>query len=129
MSRAYDDIVVARRGVIAEQYLAAHKTHNDPKTRVNVLLAQLPDLLAELIPLVEARNALHRRLGQEFWHMPHDERPTLPAGEPLTAPEESYALNIAVEVPRGAVADAVAAGVAPARVAAAERQRAAAYEG
>ena len=35
--------------------------------------------------------------------------------------------NVMVEVPRGAVADAIAAGVAQARVAAAERQRAAAY--
>ena len=59
--------------------------------------------------------------------MPYDERPNLPAGEPITAPEECFALNVMVEVPRGAVADAVAAGVAQARVAAAERQRAAAY--
>jgi hypothetical protein len=126
MSRAYDDIVSARRGVIAEEYLAAHKVHNDPKARLNQLLEQIPALVAEAIPLVAARNELHRRLGQEFWHMPHDERPTIPPGQPLTAPEESYALNT-VEVPRGAVADAIEAGVAQARVEAAERQRAAAH--
>ena len=126
LGRAYDDIVRARRGVIAEEYLAAHKVHNDPKARLNQLLEQIPALVAEAIPLVAARNELHRRLGQELWHMPQAERPTIPPGQPLTAPEESYALNIAVEVPRGAVADAIAAGVAQARGDAAERQRAAA---
>ena len=123
--RAYDDIVRARRGVIAEEYLAAHKVHNDPKARLNQLLEQIPALVAEAIPLVAARNELHRRLGQELWHMPQAERPTIPPGQPLTAPEESYALNM-VEVPRGAVADAIEAGVAQARLEAAERQRAAA---
>ena len=124
--RAYDDMVRARRGVIAEEYLEAHKTHNDKATKVNKLLAQLPALLAELIPLIAERDQLHRRLDQELRHFPHDERPTIPPGQPITAPEESYALNM-VEVPRGAVADAIAAGVAQARVASAERQRAAAY--
>ena len=80
-------MVRARRGVIAEEYLAAHKTHNDKSTRVNQLLAQLPDLIAEVIPLVAARNELHRRLGQELWQMPHEERPTIPQGQPLTAPD------------------------------------------
>jgi hypothetical protein len=118
MSRAADDAARANRGVVAEEYLGAHTVHNNPKTRVNVLLAQLPELLTELIPLVEVRNQLHRRLDQEFWQMPHDERPTIPPGQPITAPEESYALNIAVEVPRGAVADAIEAGIAAAQVAA-----------
>jgi len=125
--RAYDDMVRARRGVIAEEYLAAHKVHNDPKARLNQLLEQIPALVAEAIPLVAARNELHRRLGQELWHMPQAERPTIPPGQPLTAPEESYVPNIVVEVPRGAVATAIEAGVAQARVEAAERQRAAAY--
>ena len=58
MGRAYDDVVRARRGVIAEEYLAAHAAHNDKSTRVNQLLEQLPALLAELIPLVAARNEL-----------------------------------------------------------------------
>jgi hypothetical protein len=120
-------MVRACRGVIAEEYLEAHKTHNDKATKVNKLLAQLPALLAELIPLIAERDQLHRRLDQELRHFPHDERPTIPPGQPITAPEESYALNIAVEVPRGAVADAIAAGIAQARVAAAERQRAAAH--
>ena len=123
--RAYDDMVRARRGVVAEEYLAAHKVHNDPKSRLNQLLEQIPALLAEAIPLVAARNELHRRLGQELAHFPIDERPTIPPGQPLTAPEESYALNM-VEVPRGAVADAIAAGIGAARAEAAERQRAAA---
>ena len=125
--RAYDDVVRARRGVVAEQYIAAHAAHNDKSTRVNQILAQLPDLIAEVIPLVAARNELHRRLGQELSAMPHEERPALPPGQPLTAPEESYVPNIVVEVPRGAVATAIEAGVAQARADAAERQRAAAH--
>ena len=32
MSRAYDDMVRARRGVVAEEIVAAHKVHNDPRT-------------------------------------------------------------------------------------------------
>jgi hypothetical protein len=80
-----------------------------------MLLAQLPALLAELIPLVEARNELHRRLDQELRHLPHDEWPTIPPGLPLTAPDSSAAPNIVVEVPRGAVADAIEAGLAAAR--------------
>jgi len=127
MSRAYDEIVRARRGVVADEIKAAHAAHNDKSTRLNQILAQLPDLIAEVIPLVAARNQLHRRLGQELSQMPHEERPALPPGQPLTAPEESYVPNIVVEVPRGAVATAIEAGVAQARVAAAERQRAAAY--
>ena len=59
--------------------------------------------------------------------MPYDERPNLPAGEPITAPDASASPNVMVEVPRGAVADAIAAGVAQARAEAAERQRAAAH--
>ena len=45
--------------------------------------------------------------------MPHDEWPTIsrrPA--PHSAGRSAYALNVMVEVPRGAVADAIAAGVA-----------------
>ena len=42
---AYDDVVRARRGVTAEEYLAAHAAHNDKSTRVNQLLEQLPALL------------------------------------------------------------------------------------
>ena len=127
MSRAYDDMVRARRGVVAEEIVKAHQIHNSPRTRVNQLLEQLPALLAELIPLIAERDVLHRRLGQELHHMPYDEWPNLPASEPITAPDPSASPNVMVEVPRGAVADAVAAGVAQARVAAAERQRAAAY--
>ena len=127
MSRAYDQIVRARRGVIAEEIKAAHAAHNDKSTRVNQLLAQLPAMIAEAVALVAARNDVHRRLGAELSAMPHEERPALPSGQPLTAPDSSAAPYIVVEVPRGAVADAVAAGVAQARVEAAERQRAAAH--
>jgi hypothetical protein len=127
MGRAYDEMVRARRGVVAQDYLAAHAAHNNAKSRVNVLLAQLPALIAELIPLVAARNELHRRLGQEFFHMPHEERPTIPQGQGLTAPPADAMPLVMVQVPRGAVADAIEAGVAKARVDAAERQRAAAH--
>jgi hypothetical protein len=115
MSRAADDAARAHRGVVAEEYTAAHKTHNDPKTRVNVLLAQLPDLLAELVPLVAARGELHRRLDQELRHFPQDEWPTIPPGQPITAPDSSAAPNIMVQVPRGAIAEAIEAGLAAAR--------------
>jgi hypothetical protein len=127
MGRAYEDVVRARRGVVAEEIVKAHQIHNSPRTRVNQLLEQLPALLAELIPLIAERDVLHRRLGQELHHMPYDEWPNLPAGDPITAPDPNASPNIAVEVPRGAVADAIAAGVAQARVEAEERQRAAAH--
>jgi hypothetical protein len=115
MSRAADGAARAHRGVIAEEYLSAHKTHNDKVTRVNQLLAQLPELLAELVPLVAARNQLHRRLAQELSHFPLDERPAIPAGQPLTAPDAGATPTVMVQVPRGAIADAVEAGLAPAR--------------
>ena len=101
--------------------------HNNAKSRLNQLLEQIPALVAEAIPLVNARNELHRRLGQELHHMPYDEWPKLPAGEPLTAPDVNATPNMMIEVPRGAIADAIEAGLAQARVAAAERQRAAAH--
>jgi hypothetical protein len=126
MSRAADDAARAHRGVVAQEYLVAHAEHNSATAQVNVLLAQLPALLAELIPLVEARNELHRRLAQEALHFAPDEWPKVPPGQPITAPDVGATPNVMVELPRGAVADGVAAGVAQARVAAAERQRAAA---
>jgi hypothetical protein len=115
MSSTADVAARAHRGVLAEEYLAAHKTHNDPKTRLNQLLAQLPGLLAELVPLLAARDQLHRRLGQELWHFPHGERPTIPAGQPLTAPDAGATPTVMVQVPRGAIADAIEAGIAAAR--------------
>jgi len=115
MSRAADDTARANRAVIAQEYLAAHAVHNNPKTRVNQLLEQLPALLVEIIPLVEARNELHRRLGQEFSHLPIDERPTLPPGQPLAAPDAGATPTVMVQVPRGAIAAAVEAGIAAAR--------------
>jgi chromosome segregation ATPase len=115
MSRAAEDAARANRAVVAQEYVSAHKTHNDPKTRVNQLLEQLPALLAELNPLVEARNELHRRLGQEFSHLPIGERPTLPPGQPLTAPDAGAMPLVMVQVPRGAIADAIEAGIAAAR--------------
>jgi len=82
---AYDDVVRARRGVIAQEYLAAHKVHNDPKARVNVLQAELPGLVAEFVELAEARDALHARLAQELQHLTADERAAvnIPAGQPV----------------------------------------------
>ena len=82
---------------------------------MNVLLAQLPDLLAELVPLVADRDELHRRLNQELRHFPLDERPTIPPGHPLTAVDASGAPNITVQVPRGAIAAAIEAGIAAVR--------------
>jgi murein L,D-transpeptidase YcbB/YkuD len=84
---AYDDVVRARRGVVAEEYLAAHKVHNDPKARVNVLQAELPGLIVEFVELAEARDALHARLAQELQHLTADERAAvnIPAGQPVVA--------------------------------------------
>jgi len=82
---AYDDVVRARRGVTAEEYLAAHAAHNDKSTRVNKLQAELPSLIGEFIELVEARDAQHARLAQEFQHFTEDERANIniPAGQPV----------------------------------------------
>jgi hypothetical protein len=115
MSRAAEDAARANRAVVAQEYLSAHKTHNDPKTRINQLLEQLPALLAELVPLVAARDELHRRLVQELQHFPLDERPTIPPGQPLTAPDSNGAPNTMVQVPRGAIAEAIDTGIAAAR--------------
>jgi hypothetical protein len=111
MSRAADDAARARRGVVAEEYLAAHKTHNDPGAKVNVLLEQLTATLVELVPLVDARNQLHGRLIQEYSHFPADERIQLPPGNPLEAPDASALPTVTVTVPRGAIADAIEAGL------------------
>lgn len=115
MSRAADDAARAHRRVTAEEYLAAHKAHNDFLTRVNVLLTQLTETLAELVPLVGARDQLHRRLDQELAHFPLDERFEIPPGQPLKAPDTQGAPNTMVQVPRGAIAEAIEAGIAAAR--------------
>jgi hypothetical protein len=113
MSRAADDTARAHRAVIAEEYLTAHAEHNNSKARVNQLLARLPALLSELVPLVAARDQLHRRLNQELKHFPLDERPTIPPGRPIAAPDQSGAPNTMVQVPR-AIAEAIEAGLAAA---------------
>jgi hypothetical protein len=77
----------AHRGVIAEEYLAAHNKHNDPNTRVKVLLAELTATLAELVPLVDARDQLYHRLAQEYELFPAVEKNLeIPRGRPITAP-------------------------------------------
>jgi hypothetical protein len=111
MGRAQDDAARAKRAVVADEYLSALAEANDPKTRLNVLLAQLPKLLSEAIPLVDARDGLHRRLIQEYRHFPPDERVQLPPGKPLTAPDASASPTVTVAVPRG-IAAALEAGIA-----------------
>src|SRR5258705_13727210 len=59
MSRAADAAAHAHRGVVAEEIVEAHQIHNNPKTRVNKLLAQMTASLSELIPLLAARADLH----------------------------------------------------------------------
>ena len=56
MGRAYEDIVRARRGVIAEEIVGRTGFTTARATTVNQLLAQLPDLLSELIPLIAERD-------------------------------------------------------------------------
>jgi hypothetical protein len=119
-----NDAARAQRAVTAQEWLAAHKEHNNPRARVNVLLTQLTDTLAELVPLVAARDRLHRRLDQERRHFPADERFTIPPGQPLTAPDAGAQPNIKMEVPRGAVAEAIEAGIRAAHDAAAKAQAA-----
>jgi murein L,D-transpeptidase YcbB/YkuD len=101
MGRAHDAIVRARRGVIAEEYLAAHKTHNDPKARVNVLQAELPGLVAEFVELAEARDALHARLAQEFQHLTADERAAvnIPTGQPVVGVGQTGPRPVFVRTP------------------------------
>jgi len=98
---AYDDVVRARRGVIAEEYLAAHAEHNNPKTRVNKLQAELPSLIAEFIELVEARDAQHARLAQEFQHFTEDERANIniPAGQPVVGRGQTGTQPVYVRTP------------------------------
>jgi len=89
--RAYDDVVRARRGVIAEEYIEAHRQHSDPSERVNVLEAELPGLIAEFLQLAGARQALHRRLAQELGSFPADERNLIkiPPGRPISGIDQS----------------------------------------
>ena len=98
---AYDDVVRARRGVTAEEYLAAHAAHNDKSTRVNKLQAELPSLIAEFIELVEARDAQHARLAQEFQHFTEDERANIniPAGQPVVGRGQTGTQPVYVRTP------------------------------
>ena len=88
---AYDDVVRARRGVIAEEYIEAHRQHSDPSERVNVLEAELPGLIAEFLQLAGARQALHRRLAQELGSFPAEERNLIkiPPGRPISGLDQS----------------------------------------
>jgi hypothetical protein len=115
MSRAADAAARANRAVIAQEYLAAHAVHNNPKTRVNVLLEQLTATMAELVPLVDARDQLHYRLAQECGLFPADEKLQIPVGRPITASPHRGAPDTVVHVPPGDVAEAIEAGVAAAR--------------
>jgi len=98
---AYDDVVRARRGVTAEEYLAAHAAHNDKSTRVNKLQAELPSLIGEFIELVEARDAQHARLAQEFQHFTEDERANIniPAGQPVVGRGQTGTQPVYVRTP------------------------------
>jgi hypothetical protein len=115
MSRAADDAARANRAVIAQEYLAAHKTHNDPSTRVNLLLDQLTEIVSELVPLVDARDQLHYRIAQEYGLFPADEKLQIPVGRPITASPHRGAPDTPVHVPPGAIAQAIVAGIAAAR--------------
>jgi len=99
--RAYDEVVTARRGVTAEEYLAAHKAHNDKSTRVNKLQAELPSLIGEFIELVEARDAQHARLAQQLQHLTADERATvnIPAGQPVVGVGQTGPRPVFVRTP------------------------------
>jgi len=98
---AYDDVVRARRGVTAQEYLAAHAAHNDKSTRVNKLQAELPSLIGEFIELVEARDAQHARLAQEFQHFTEDERANIniPAGQPVVGRGQTGTQPVYVRTP------------------------------
>jgi hypothetical protein len=72
--RATEAEVVARRVVVAEEYVEAKRRDADPATRVNVLQSELPGLIAEFLELVTARDAHHARLVQEVQLFPEDER-------------------------------------------------------
>jgi hypothetical protein len=86
--RATDAEARAHRAVVAEEYIEAHRQHFDSDTRVNRLQADLPGLIAEFLELVDARDAQHDRLAQEFQHFPEAERAAvkIAAGQGHLAP-------------------------------------------
>ena len=82
-ARTHDDVTRAQRVVIAEEYIAEHQAFNDPNLRETVLLKQVTDTIAELLPLVKQRQDWHDRLASEVNHFHPEERPTVPAGRPI----------------------------------------------
>jgi hypothetical protein len=131
-SRAADVEAAARRCVTAAEYLAEHRSFNDPESRESVLVARLESTVAELIRVVDARQTLHHRLAAEADSFPADERAELqkrlaqqiqadaPTGQPLrpitTYGQREYAQwVIHGGIPKGEVAQAIEAGIAAAR--------------
>lgn len=123
--QAYDEQMAAKRRVIADQYKAEHKRYNDPQCREAVLLTQLSDVVRELFPLVWERKDLHDRLYSEYWHLPEDERPSIPAGARPIMPYSTRAIFVHPfgQMPQEVV-EAIRAGNAAGQVELEKRQRA-----
>jgi len=64
--QAHDAEQVARRRVIIEEVVKADAEFNDPESRENVLLGQITDGIAELIPLINDRKDRQERLASEW---------------------------------------------------------------
>ncbi len=78
--QAHDAEQVARRRVIIEEVVKADAEFNDPESRENVLLGQITDGIAELIPLINDRKDRQERLASEWAHIPVEERPQIKGG-------------------------------------------------
>ena len=100
----------ARRRVTVEEYVRASEAWNDPANRERALLQQLTEIIAELIPMIHARKALHSRLVQELDYIPADEKPTIPPGHGLMRYDFQRG-DFSAQVPHAEVFDAINAGV------------------
>jgi hypothetical protein len=108
-TRAVDNEITKRRAVIAEQYLAEHARFNDPESRENVLLAQISDAVAELLPAIAARKERHGVLTKERAHFPATEPLPIPQGRPIRQYDSVRTASVTLREPE--VADAIKAGI------------------
>ena len=121
--RASDAEVEARRGVTAEEYIKAHKEFNNPESRESILLQRVRADVAELIPLIAARQEHHDQLARDVASWPVEERQRIqaPGRQIVTHPGRGLG-TWTVQVPNLDLSEALTAALADA----AEQARAAA---
>lgn len=111
-SRAADAAGHAHRRLVAEEYRAAHRSYNDPKSRENVLMARLTETVAELFQLGHSRRELHSRLASAYASFPPDEKiADIPPGLPITTHTYGHGHHH-VALPYEDMAEAVKEGIA-----------------